>query len=143
MIEGCAGSRFGVQSSKSVVNKAAPFVLRSSANCLMLDAAASVGVNIGSDTLTTLGRWVRAGNWALLNAPAGRLVVSFNLSATSRAVASVGPRPIGAQLAGNAEIGAREGHAKLRDKLIHRVGLVVKALAELANAARLGACEMG
>jgi hypothetical protein len=81
----------------------------------MLDAAASVGVNIRIGYPDDTREMGPCRNWAPLNASAGRLDVSFNLTAASRAVASVGPHPIGARLAGNAEIGAKEGHAKLRD----------------------------
>jgi hypothetical protein len=49
---------------------------------------------------------------------------------------------IGARLAGDAEVGTEEGCAKLRDKLLHRVGFVAEALAELAIATRLVAREM-
>ena len=52
-------------------------------------------------------------------------------------------RMIGARLVGDAEIGAQERGSEFRDQLLHRVGLVAKALAELAIAAGRRARPMG
>jgi hypothetical protein len=48
-------------------------------------------------------------------------------------------RVIRARLAGDAQIGAEEGGSEFRNQLLHRIGLVAEALAELSVAATLGA----
>ena len=46
-------------------------------------------------------------------------------------------RVIGARLVAGAEIGAQESRPELRDRLLHRMGLVAEALAGLADATLL------